>query len=194
MNATRSDRTCMGCNATTTPDELERFVFVEDAGLLHDLRRKAPGRGVWVHPDAACVERAVSGGFARGLKRRVDAPPADELVEAMAAGIRRRLEENLRVAVRSGQAHVGGNTTSEAMRNDRVSLLLIASDAGEATRKKYVANAQRKGIDVHHAMNGAMLATGTRHDHVAVVGLGGDAAGRIARDIAHLARLTGPRK
>ncbi|MGD8214966.1 YlxR family protein [Aestuariimicrobium sp. Y1814] len=65
----------MGCRHTTDQDELTRFVLV-DSVLTHDPDRTLPGRGVWLHPSADCLQQAARrGGFARSLRRSVDVTP-----------------------------------------------------------------------------------------------------------------------
>ena len=98
--AVDSVRTCSGCGAKVHPDELERFVLVPPMGLLHDLRKKAPGRGAHVHADPECLAKAAKFGFSRAFRQKVEAPDAEELVAAVRGAILRRLEETVRVAAR----------------------------------------------------------------------------------------------
>lgn len=63
-------RQCVGCHLATDRTELVRCAFnpVSEAievGLSHQL----PGRGVWVHADPKCLQRAIRNrGFIRTLK------------------------------------------------------------------------------------------------------------------------------
>ena len=62
------ERTCVGCRAHAPRGSLVRVV--RDAeGACVDPTGSAPGRGAWVHRDAACLEAALrKGGFARALR------------------------------------------------------------------------------------------------------------------------------
>nr|WP_083401391.1 MULTISPECIES: YlxR family protein [Pseudofrankia] len=50
-------RTCVGCRTRAARSDLLRIVVV-DGVLLPDTRRRMPGRGAHVHPDAACLDLA----------------------------------------------------------------------------------------------------------------------------------------
>ena len=66
-----SERTCAGCRETLAPESLERFILMDEE-LVHDLRKRAPGRGAWVMARRECLERALAGGFARSFKSRLE--------------------------------------------------------------------------------------------------------------------------
>ena len=182
-----SVRTCIGCSEEEHPANMERFVFVEDFGLLHDVRRKAPGRGAHVHPSIDCIEGAVKRGFSRGFRRKVVAPPANELIASMADGIERRLTDRLRAAFRGGTVFVGGREADEGMKCDEIAFLLIARDAGDSTRKKYASNADRKAIPVDaETFDAAELGALVGRDRVAVFGMSDTHAEFVAQDLAKL--------
>jgi uncharacterized protein len=187
---TQPERMCAGCRQPAAKQALERFIFHDEAGLVFDLRCKAPGRGAYVHPKVACVQRAVDeGGFSRGFKRRVEAD-LNEVLEDMRRGIARRLGESLSVASASKQLFVGGSSVSEAFVEADLGLVLIASDAGESTRRKYRSNAERKSIPVCEALSGEELASGVGHEFVAVAAVArSQALDRVRRDIGHLEQL-----
>lgn len=64
-----SIRTCIVTRAKLDPDELLRFVLGPDGEVVPDLKRKLPGRGVWVQATAAAVAEAVRRkAFARAFK------------------------------------------------------------------------------------------------------------------------------
>nr|WP_325104414.1 YlxR family protein [Segeticoccus sp.] len=57
-------RTCVGCRSRDDRSALLRVVAVaSDAGdtlvLTPDPHHRLPGRGAWLHPVAACLDRAV---------------------------------------------------------------------------------------------------------------------------------------
>ncbi len=68
------ERTCVVTRAVKPVDELIRFVVAPDGAVVPDLKRRLPGRGVWVTASRAAVDDAVRrNGFSRGFKRAVRA-------------------------------------------------------------------------------------------------------------------------
>lgn len=75
-------RTCVGCRQASPAAALVRFATV-DGRVVCDPQRRAPGRGAWLHPDPACLERAVERrGFDRALHRAVTAT-TDDLIDCI---------------------------------------------------------------------------------------------------------------
>lgn len=185
-----STRKCIGCSGTDDPDVMERFVYVEDFGLLHDVRHKAPGRGAHLHPRKPCLEGAVKRGFSRAFKRKVESPSVDDLAVQMHSGIHRRLVDRLRAASRGGQVSVGGRETDEEMKRDAIALLLIARDAGESTRKKYASNADRKSVPVDEtSFDAAELGALVGRERVTLFGVTQRHATPVANDLRKLKQL-----
>ncbi|HEY7593182.1 MAG TPA: YlxR family protein [Actinophytocola sp.] len=61
-------RTCVGCRVRAETGELLRVVLV-DGDLALDLRRRAAGRGAWLHPELSCLDKAERRrAFARALR------------------------------------------------------------------------------------------------------------------------------
>lgn len=180
---------CVGGGDKAPQDELERFVYIDGHGLVYDVRKKAPGRGAWVTPTRECVEKALRGGFARAFKKRVVVPSLEEILGDMVQGIGQRLIEQVRVAIRAQRGWVGTKAVDEGMRKN-ISLLFIATDAGEATRRKYVANSERKGVEVIEEYDGKRLGELASRDFVAVLGLSGDFARRVSTDLKSLSTLS----
>ena len=80
-------RTCVGCRSRTDQAELLR-VAVAAGQVVADPRRRAPGRGAYVHRRLACVDQAArQGGLARGLKRQICSEDMASLRRAMEQSI-----------------------------------------------------------------------------------------------------------
>lgn len=84
----RPERTCVGCRQRADRDQLLRLVRepAPDGSadrIRPDLSGSAPGRGAWLHPDAACLDLALRrGGFARAFRGPVDTETLREQLEA----------------------------------------------------------------------------------------------------------------
>ena len=80
-------RTCVGCRRREPQDALLRVVAV-DGTVAVDVRRRAPGRGAYVHPAPACVAAAVKRrAFGRALRTTVDAGAAGAVLTAHLEGV-----------------------------------------------------------------------------------------------------------
>jgi uncharacterized protein len=138
-------RTCVGCRTRAPKDELVRLAL-PSLGLAPDmlgglpeiavdLSGKLPGRGVHLHPSRACATAAIKrGGLAQALKRAPKTTVA-ELIGALAARHQDRGVALLGTARRAGRLAIGPEAVREAMKEGRLQLLLVASDAegaGEA--------------------------------------------------------------
>ena len=99
------DRLCIATRSVRPVDDLIRFVAGPD-GLVPDLKRKLPGRGVWVTARRQTVVDAVRrGAFKRSLKSDV-AVPADlpDMVERL---MRRAALDALAIAQKAGEVVSG---------------------------------------------------------------------------------------
>ena len=81
----------MACRRTRAKRELIRVVRAPDGRLAVDLRGKAAGRGAYLCPEAACLERGIAAGsLGRALEVSVDAATALRLRDELAAGAETR--------------------------------------------------------------------------------------------------------
>ena len=165
-------RTCCGCRESAHQDDLERFVLADEMGLLFDMRRKAPGPEVWVHPDRGCLRGAVQHrGFERMLDRDVPSMDYDEVVRQVVDGLHRRLVELLTDAVRARAARIGAAETVDAFKREGVGLVLIGSDAGDSTTRKFETMARANDVPAYRALNCSELADVVGSTRVAVLGI-----------------------
>src|SRR5229473_1763845 len=89
--AAAQGRLCIATRQVRPVGELIRFVAGPDGAVVPDLKRRLPGRGVWVTARRGAVEEAVRRrAFGRGLKTEVKAAvtagPVVALVRARDAG------------------------------------------------------------------------------------------------------------
>jgi uncharacterized protein len=124
--------------------DLIRFVAAPDGAIVPDIKRKLPGRGVWVTARRASIDEAVKRNvFARSLKREVRAA-AD-----LGATVDRQLEaaalDALAIAHKAGRIAIGFTRTEAAIADKPVVAVLSAADgAADGTRKIAAALARRQ--------------------------------------------------
>src|ERR1700710_3313662 len=71
-----TERMCAVTRAVRPIDELIRFVVSPQGEVVADLKRKLPGRGLWVSASRQAVAEAVRRNqFSRGFRRDVRAAP-----------------------------------------------------------------------------------------------------------------------
>src|SRR5215207_7026028 len=119
-------RMCAVSREVRPIDELIRFVVAPSGEVIPDLKRKLPGRGLWVQASRRTVAEAVRRHqFSRGFKRDVRAAttlPADTEALAMAA--------------KAGQVISGFAKVEGLLEQGRAGALIHASDgAADGIRK-----------------------------------------------------------
>lgn len=142
---TGSERTCAGCRRQAARAALLRFVVGPgEPCLVPDPRRRLPGRGVSVHPTRECLRRAVErGGFARALRTKLSLD-ADALAALARSQYERRLEGLLVAARRNRSLVLGTEAVRQALVEQSVPLLIVASDAA-GRRAELADQAERLG-------------------------------------------------
>jgi len=175
-------RMCAVSREVRPIDELIRFVVAPSGEVVPDLKRKLPGRGLWIGASRRTVAEAVRRHhFSRGFKRdvRVAATlPAD--TEAL---LERSCSEALAMAAKAGQVVSGYAKVEGLLEQGRAAALIHASDgAADGIRKldaiagQRTANAgESRGVPVVTALTSAQLDL---------------ALGRS--NVIHAALLTGP--
>jgi predicted RNA-binding protein YlxR (DUF448 family) len=141
----RSDprRTCVATRAIRSPDELIRFVLGPDGAVVPDLRRKLPGRGVWVTATQAAVDETVKRRlFPKGFKAKAQAAP--DLGEAIASLMRQDLRQALALANKAGCVVTGFGKVESAIGSGGVAALIHAAEAKDDGRRKLAAAVKRR--------------------------------------------------
>jgi predicted RNA-binding protein YlxR (DUF448 family) len=123
-------------------EELIRFVRAPDGTVVPDLKRRLPGRGVWVTAERSVLAEAIKRkAFARGFKAPVTVAPD------LADGVERLLQtaalDMLSMANKAGRV-VTGFAKVEAVlaRNDAVAVI-HARDGGDDGKRKLGQSARR---------------------------------------------------
>ena len=115
--------------------ELIRFVVSPQGEVIPDLKRKLPGRGLWVSASRRTVAEAVRRNqFSKGFKRDVRAAPT--LPADTEALLVRSATEALAMAAKAGQVVSGFSKVEGALRDGQAQALIHASDgAADGIRK-----------------------------------------------------------
>ena len=73
-------RTCVACHTVRAKRDLVRIVRTPAGELTVDLRGKAAGRGAYLDPEQACLERGLRDGvLAQALASTIDGATAERL-------------------------------------------------------------------------------------------------------------------
>ncbi|MBR1210496.1 RNA-binding protein [Bradyrhizobium sp. JYMT SZCCT0180] len=147
-NGPRTDRSatmrmCAVTREVRPIDELIRFVVSPQGEVVPDLKRKLPGRGLWVSASRRTVAEAVRRNqFSRGFKRDIRAAatlPAD--TEALLV---RSCTEALAMVAKAGQVVSGFSKVEGALRDGQAQALIHASDGAIDGIRKLDAIARQK--------------------------------------------------
>ena len=84
----------MACHTVHAKRELVRIVRSPTGEVAVDLRGKAPGRGAYLDPDQACLERGLREGvLAKALEIPIDATTSERLKVELDEAARVRQKE-----------------------------------------------------------------------------------------------------
>jgi len=137
------ERHCALTRTLKPVDDMIRFVVGPGDKAVPDIKRKLPGRGIWITASRTAIDDAVKRGvFARGFKRNVrvaaDLPAVTEhLLEQSAL-------DALAIAGKAGQVIGGFAKVEAAIGRDDLKALIHAADAGTDGKRKLDAALQRK--------------------------------------------------
>src|SRR6187402_686920 len=122
-------RTCIVTREALPAERLIRFVAAPDGAVVADLRRRLPGRGVWVTADAEHVRAAERKRlFGRGLGEEVKVEPG--LADRVAGLLREAALSALSLARKAGSLVTGFAKVESALGEGKVVALIHAAEAG----------------------------------------------------------------
>jgi hypothetical protein len=128
-------RMCAVTREVRPVDELIRFVVSPQGEAIADLKRKLPGRGMWISASHQAVAEAVRRNqFSKGFRRNVRVAPT--LVADTERLLVRSAIEALAMAAKAGQVVSGFSKVEDALRQRQAGALIHASDgAADGIRK-----------------------------------------------------------
>ncbi len=151
-NGPRTDRSatmrmCAVTREVRPIDELIRFVVSPQGEVIPDLKRKLPGRGLWVSASRRAVAEAVRRNqFSKGFKRGLRVAPT--LAADTEILLVRSVTEALAMAAKAGQVVSGFGKVEDALKQRQAVALIHASDgAADGIRKLDAIVRQNAGIN-----------------------------------------------
>lgn len=162
-------RTCAVTRQEGGKDDLVRLVASPDGDVVVDYHGRLPGRGVWITPTAAVLAALPKHAARIGqqLGARCDAGAVNE---SLRAAVDRAVLDGLSMAAAAGSLVLGADVLEAALREGRIGLVAVASDAAERTAR----NLQTAGPEAAFVQIHADVATVGRRvgrDRVAAVGV-----------------------
>jgi uncharacterized protein len=134
-NGSGTMRMCAVTRAVRPIDELIRFVVAPSGEVIADLKRKLPGRGLWISASRKAVAEAIRRNqFGKGFKRdvRVSTTLAADTENLLV----RSVIEALAMAAKAGQAVAGFAKVEGALHQHQAVALIHAADgAADGIRK-----------------------------------------------------------
>src|SRR5215467_5583499 len=126
--ASGSERFCAATGEVKPVEELIRFVVAPDGAVVPDLKRRLPGRGLWITATRQALDAAIARkAFARGFKR--DVRVSTELIAATERLIEQAALDALAMAHKAGRIATGFAKVEAALAREPVVALLHAAEA-----------------------------------------------------------------
>jgi predicted RNA-binding protein YlxR (DUF448 family) len=134
------ERLCALTREVRPTEELIRFVVSPDGAIVPDIKRRLPGRGVWITARRKAVQDAIKRNvFARSLKCEVRAGGD------LAAEVERQLEaaalDALSIAHKAGGVAIGFGRTEMAVTGDTPVVAVLSASDGAADGARKIAGA-----------------------------------------------------
>ncbi len=157
-----TERTCALTRELKPAAEMIRFVMGPRGEAVPDVKRKLPGRGIWITATRAAIEDAVKRNvFTRSFRR--DVRIAHDLAEQTERLIERAVLDALAIAGKAGTVVSGFSKVEAAVGRNDILALIHAADASDDGKRKLAAAWHRnttgksREIVVIDALTGAQL-------------------------------------
>jgi predicted RNA-binding protein YlxR (DUF448 family) len=138
------ERFCALTRTAKPVDELIRFVAGPNGEVVPDIKRKLPGRGIWITATRAAIDEAVKRRvFARGFRKEIR--PGDDLGALTERLLERAALDALAIVGKAGQIAAGFGKVEDAIGNGNAVALIHASDAAADGKRKLAAALRRRG-------------------------------------------------
>jgi predicted RNA-binding protein YlxR (DUF448 family) len=149
-----TQRFCAASGAVRPVEEMIRFVVGPDGTAVPDLKRRLPGRGIWITATRQALRTAITRkAFARAFKRDVRLAP--DLVEATERLVEQAALDALAICHKAGKLAIGFANADAATARARVVALLNAAEAAADGTRKLAAALRRRADAGEIAVIGA---------------------------------------
>jgi len=141
--AAATERACALTHDVLPVERLLRFVVAPSGEVVADLKRKLPGRGIWITATrTALVEAVQRNVFARGFKRDLRVPA--DLAAQTGSLLERAALDALAIVGKSGNVLTGFSKVEAALAHEQIAALIHASDAAGDGKRKLNAGLHRE--------------------------------------------------
>ncbi len=138
-----SERLCAATGEVTPVAEMIRFVVAPDGSVVPDLKRRLPGRGIWITATRPALRSALARkAFARSFKREVQV--AGDLVDSTERLLEQAALDALAMTHKAGRSIIGFARVEAALGRERVAALIQGSDAGQDGVRKLQASLRQR--------------------------------------------------
>ncbi len=138
-----SERLCAATGEVTPVAEMIRFVVAPDGSVVPDLKRRLPGRGMWITATRPALRSALARkAFARSFKREVQV--AGDLVDSTERLLEQAALDALAMTHKAGRSIIGFARVEAALGRERVAALIQGSDAGQDGVRKLQASLRQR--------------------------------------------------
>jgi uncharacterized protein len=138
-----SERFCVATGEVKPVEEMIRFVLGPDGAAVPDLKRRLPGRGIWITATRDALKTAIARkAFARSFKR--DVRLSGDLVATTERLVEQAALDALAIAHKAGKVAIGFAKAEAALTRDRVAGLVNAADAAPDGTRKLAAALHRR--------------------------------------------------
>jgi predicted RNA-binding protein YlxR (DUF448 family) len=146
QSAPGMERFCAATGTVRPVAEMIRFVLSPDREVVADLKRRLPGRGIWITASRQALRTAVTRKvFGRGFKRDVMVAP--DLVETTERLLEQGALAALAMAHKARKVAIGFAKAESALNRVRIVALIHAAEAARDGARKLDA-AMRRGLDL----------------------------------------------
>lgn len=141
--------------------QLLRFVLDESSGVVYlDLLHKLPGKGAYLLPSRVNLGKALKGGFERAFRKKVQAEE-ERLWKDIEESVSKRFVSLLSIAKRAGALCPGHSQVEQLLRKEEGKLLLIAMDASDGVKRKFLRWSERNALPVVELLSKDAIAHAT---------------------------------
>lgn len=141
-------RSCLGCREVRPKDELLRFVLDPEGVIFPDISRKLPGRGAYTCFSRTCLEAAIKRKqFSRSFRTEAKLLPEEVLLPLITRLQEEKINSLIALANKAGRAVSGSEKVMSELRRGDAGLLIIAADISTESRAKFLASAEKAGVE-----------------------------------------------